>query len=217
MERASAREIRLRPEQVHADMGLGLVGAAQPRHADLVLPVVVIGAVVVHHDQHRDLVLGGDPERAGVEHQVAVGLDVDHDALRVAVRERHAERNADLGRGAELDAGMPVRLVEVPELAHLLLEVVGGEHPILVLDDLPDLQRQPREGQRRGIPVLARVLLPFRPDLRRGACRSRPCGRRCAFAAWDRRRCARGKAASAPECRCVVSPSARTEQGCIRQ
>src|SRR5687768_2469395 len=27
-------EIRLRPEQVHADMGLGLVGAAQLGHAD---------------------------------------------------------------------------------------------------------------------------------------------------------------------------------------
>ena len=78
-------------------MGLGFVGAAHARHPDLVLPVVVIGAVVVHHHQHRDLVLGGDPERAGVEHQVAVGIDVDHDAALVLVRERDAERDADLG------------------------------------------------------------------------------------------------------------------------
>src|SRR5262249_37135447 len=38
-------EVGLRPEQVHADMGLGLVGAAQLGHADLVRPVVVVGAV----------------------------------------------------------------------------------------------------------------------------------------------------------------------------
>ncbi len=159
------REVRLRAHQVHADMRLGLVGAAQLRHPDLVRPVVVVGAVVVHHDQHRDLVLRRDPQRAGVEHQVAVGLDVDHEALVVAVRQRHAERDADLGRGAELGAGMAVRLVEVPDLADLALEVVRGQHPVLVLDDVPDLMGETPERDRRGVPVLPRLLLPLRPDL----------------------------------------------------
>ena len=97
----------------------------------------------MHHDQHGDLILGGDPERAGVEHQVAVGLDVDHDAAAALVRERNAERDADLGRGAELDAGMAIGPVEIPQLAHLLLEIVGGEHPVLVLDHLPHFEREP--------------------------------------------------------------------------
>ena len=47
--------------------------------------------------------------------------------------------------GAELDAGMAIGLVEVPELAHLLLEIVGGEHPVLVLDHVPDFDREPRK------------------------------------------------------------------------
>src|SRR5207237_6725216 len=64
-----------------------------------------------------------------------------------------------------LDPGMTVGLVEVPQPAHLMLEVVGGEDPVLVLDHLPDFERKPREGDRRGIPILVRLLLPFRPHL----------------------------------------------------
>src|SRR6185369_13207106 len=60
---------------------------------------------------------------------------------------------------------MAVRLVEVPEFADLMLELVGGEHPVLVLDDVPDLHGEPRERERRGVPVLARFFLPLRPDL----------------------------------------------------
>ena len=173
MERASAAKSGSGPNRSMPIWALASSVPRSLRHADLVRPVVVIGAVVVHHDQHRDFVFRGDPQRAGVEHQVAVGLDVDHDAPLALVRERDAERDADLGRGAELDAGMAVGLVEIPQLAHLLLEVVGGQHPVLVLDHLPDLEREPREGDRRGVPVLARLLLPRSPRPRRGACRSR--------------------------------------------
>ena len=123
-------------------MSFALVGTAQLRHPDLVLPIVVIGTVVVHHHEHRDLVLGSHPERAGIEHEIAIRLNVDHDASRALVRERHAKRDADLRGGAELDAGMTIGLVEFPELPHLLFEIVGGEHPVLVLDHLPDFQRQ---------------------------------------------------------------------------
>jgi hypothetical protein len=42
-------------------------------------------------------VLRRDPERACIEHQVSVGLDIDDQALRLAVR----EPDADLRRGAE--------------------------------------------------------------------------------------------------------------------
>ena len=85
--------------------------------------------------------------------------------MLLSVGERNAKRNTDLRRGAELDARRAIRLVEVPELAHLLLEAVGGEHPILVLDHLPDFERQAREGDGRGVPVLVRLLLPLGPDL----------------------------------------------------
>src|SRR5215471_6077197 len=81
------------------------------------------------------------------------------------MRERDAKRNADLSRSAQFNAGMPVGLVEIPELSHLLLERVGGQHPVFVLDHVPDFERQPLERDRRGVPVLPRLLLPLGPDL----------------------------------------------------
>src|SRR5436190_6324083 len=60
---------------------------------------------------------------------------------------------------------MPVRPVEVPELADLLLQRVRGEDPILMLDHFPHFEREPRERDRRGIPVRACLLLPSGPDL----------------------------------------------------
>src|SRR5262249_48600140 len=60
---------------------------------------------------------------------------------------------------------MPVGLVEIPQLAHLLLERVSSKHPVLGLDHLPDFKRQPREGDRGGVPIAPGVLLPFCPHL----------------------------------------------------
>src|SRR3989441_9433827 len=71
------REIRIGIAHVHADVRARYRRAAQLRHPDLMLPVVVVRAVVVHDDQERDAVFRRDPHRARVEHQVAVGLYVD--------------------------------------------------------------------------------------------------------------------------------------------
>src|SRR5207244_5130534 len=59
-------------------------------------PVVVIGAIVVHHDQQRNPVLCRHPQRTRVEHEVAVGLQVDDQAPGVAVRERSEEHTSEL-------------------------------------------------------------------------------------------------------------------------
>jgi len=67
---------------------------AAGRHAPIV-PVrepldvhhfLVIGTVVVHHREQRDLVMGGGPEHAGRIHQVAVILDADAQPAVFAVR-----------------------------------------------------------------------------------------------------------------------------------
>ena len=194
------------------------------RHADLVLPVVVVGAVVVHHDQHRDLVLGRHPQRAGIEHQVAVGLDVDDELAGALVRQRDAERDADLRRGAELVAGRAVGLVEVPLLAHLVLQVVGRQHPVVILDHVVDLVAEARHGDRRRVPVLARLLLPLAPRSswcarRSPSCASRSCPRasgswRCRpSAAWSAREwrpaCRRSRAPSTAACGSSPSPTSR--------
>src|SRR6516164_5927470 len=46
-----AGEVGRRSKQIHADMCAARIRAAGARHDDLMVPVVVIGAVVVHDDQ----------------------------------------------------------------------------------------------------------------------------------------------------------------------
>src|SRR5581483_4514046 len=87
------------------------------------------------------------------------------EAPRVAVRERDAEGDSDLRRGAERLARVTVRLVEVPELEAPLLERVRGEHPVLALDRVPHLGGEPPERDRARVPVLLRLLRPLRPRL----------------------------------------------------
>src|SRR5437762_3114396 len=82
------------------DVGPRLVGAALLGDAKLMLPIVVVGAVVVHDREHRQPKIRRGPKRAGIEQQVAVGLDV-HDELPVAAMcERDTERDPDLRRRA---------------------------------------------------------------------------------------------------------------------
>src|SRR5262245_23385463 len=68
------REIWIGAEEVHADVRAVGIGAAGSSQNELMVPVVVIGAIVEHDNEHRDFILGRDPERAGIEHQIAVGL-----------------------------------------------------------------------------------------------------------------------------------------------
>src|SRR5579884_3265466 len=124
-----AGEVWRRSKQIRADMGAADIRAAGARHDDLMVPVVVIGAVVVHDDEQRDLVFRGDPQRAGVVHQVAVGLQIDDQPAGALMGERNTERSADLRSGAELAPGVAVRAIEVPQLARPLVQCPGGEHP----------------------------------------------------------------------------------------
>src|SRR5881396_267977 len=93
---------------LHADVRPALVRAARAGDPFLMLPVVVVGAVVEHHREQGDSVVRGDPERAEVEHQVPVRLQVDDEAAAPLVRESDAEGDADLSRGAEARARMAV-------------------------------------------------------------------------------------------------------------
>ena len=79
-------EIGIGAEEVHADMRAGRIGAAGSGEDELMVPVVVIGAIVEHDNEHWDFVLRRDPERAGVEHQIAVRLKVDDEATGAFIR-----------------------------------------------------------------------------------------------------------------------------------
>ena len=71
------REIRVGAEEIHADVRAVGIGAAGPSQNELMVPVIIVGAIVEHHDEHRDLVLGRNPERSGIEHEIAVRLQID--------------------------------------------------------------------------------------------------------------------------------------------
>ena len=69
-----------------------LAAAVVPvRHALEVHELLVVRAVVVHHREQRDLVLGGGPQHAGRVHEVAVGLDADRKPPEVAVGDKDYE------------------------------------------------------------------------------------------------------------------------------
>src|SRR5262252_3483543 len=48
-------EVGRRSKQIHADMGAAYIRTAGPRHYQLMVPIVVISAIVVHDDQQWDL------------------------------------------------------------------------------------------------------------------------------------------------------------------
>src|SRR3546814_17305123 len=87
------------------------------------------------------------PQRAGRIEKVAVGLDVDDDALLVAMPQRQAHRDADPGadrRGAAA-ADQPIGLVDGPEPLRTIAAGIGGaaQPPLLFLYDLPQVPAQP--------------------------------------------------------------------------
>src|SRR5439155_21143607 len=120
----------------------GLVRAALLGDPELMLPVVVVRAVVVHDDEHRQFEVGRGPQRPGIEKEIAVWLDVDDELPIAAVRKRDADRDPYLRRRAEAPAGPPRRRVDVPELPGPVLEVVRGEDPVLAFDRVPHLARK---------------------------------------------------------------------------
>src|SRR5436190_16434786 len=58
------RKIRGRVVDLLAEVGHAHVPLADFGHANLVLPVVVVGAIVEHDQQNRDLVMRRDPQRS---------------------------------------------------------------------------------------------------------------------------------------------------------
>src|SRR6516225_11854561 len=76
------------------------------------------------------------------------------------MRQRHAERQADLRAGAERLARMAIWLVKIPQLVSPILERVRGQDPILILDHVPKLASESRQRDRHAFPVLTRLSGP---------------------------------------------------------
>ena len=89
---------------------------------------LVVAAVVVHHRQQRDFVLGRGPQHAGRIHQVAIRLEAHRKAPEVAVGERRAYR----GRCAVTDA-----------------VTAGAAEPVIMLFHRPQSRRPEKTGAVR--------------------------------------------------------------------
>ena len=116
----------------------------------------MVGAVVLHDVEDRDLVVRRRPHRARAEHEVAVAAERDGEAAVLLVGERRADRGRQViaDAGAAGDAVPLVRLLEVPQPMHPAVADRGADHrPVLVLDLVVDLGAHPRGGDRACIPA----------------------------------------------------------------
>src|SRR5262249_59041945 len=104
----------------------------------LVLLVVAVRAVVEHHRQERQSMMGGRVETAHHVQQVPVGLEIHTELSRVAMGEGDAECGGQpiTQTGAATAAIRPPGL-PIPEPWRPPLARAVGENPVLVLDDLP--------------------------------------------------------------------------------
>ena len=75
-----------------ADMRARRCRGRDARHRLQIHDLLMIGAVVVHDVEHRNLVMRRRPQRAGHEHEVAVAVEGDREAAMPLVGERRTER-----------------------------------------------------------------------------------------------------------------------------
>src|SRR6185437_8275698 len=114
-----------------------------------------------HHD--RNLVLRRGPERAWRYHQIAVAHDRHREPAMLAIGQGRADRATAAIADAER-AGIAeevIVLIHLPELVRPEAARLGctDERVILVLDDVPELHREPRRADRRDVPAGSRFIL----------------------------------------------------------
>ena len=130
------------------DTALAAIG-----HALQVHDLLVIGAVVVHHDQHRDAVMRGRPKRTwpctACRHRVGSAYT---DAPPSCAR---APAPIAIGNDPPMPppltaAHRAIELVDVPQAA----AIRANRRPVLALDDVPHFDREPLQRDRARIPTV---------------------------------------------------------------
>src|SRR5207247_10386160 len=146
-----------------ADMRILDAALAPVRHALKMHDLLMVGAVVPHDGEHRNLMMRRRPERARRIHGVAVVLDIDAEPLvRFTMRERGAHRRGQTvtDAGATGSADELMMLVKGPQTMRPVGEagIARHERPVFVLDLLPDFGRETRRADRARIPRIRRGL-----------------------------------------------------------
>jgi hypothetical protein len=77
----------------------------------------MVGPIVLHNVEHWDPVMGGRPQRARAEHEVAVAAERDRETVVLLVGERRAKRGRQrVPDGSATRKAVPlVRLLKVPK------------------------------------------------------------------------------------------------------
>ena len=126
------------PMPVFCDAAFGARG-----HVLHVHQLLMIGAVVVHDGQQRNLVMRGGPKDAGSVVEIAVALDVDADAPVFAIGQRRANRGGRLIADAigSVAADVLVVLGEIPQAQGPIAEEshVGDQRPVFAFEGVPQL------------------------------------------------------------------------------
>ena len=123
----------------------------------LALAMLVIGTVVVHDRQHRQVVVCRRPYRPRRVVEVAVTLDIDDDAIAPARRERCAGAGTkDIAeRCGRIHAEVAVGPVVIPErnVMEPGEDRAGREAPVVILDERIELGVHACGGDRAGVPA----------------------------------------------------------------
>src|SRR6185437_11319447 len=112
------REVDVGMGDLGADMGGARIAHMAVRHRLEMHHFLEVEAIVVHHHQDRNFVLGRGPERARRDHEVAIADDRHGKPAMLAVGERRADRAAAAIADA-VSAGIAeivVCLVHLPEM-----------------------------------------------------------------------------------------------------
>src|SRR5262245_22787733 len=153
-------EVRRWSLQAHPDTDV--LHGALPHLGDrqLVPDILIVGPVVEHHDQHRNVVMRGGPKRARRVQQVPVVLNADADLARPSERQRNAHGHAHPGPRAAASSDEPRCVRHLPESSLPAAQRAVRQNPVLAANRLPDLGGQPSGGDRRlSPPAFPHVLL----------------------------------------------------------
>ena len=157
------REVRRRAFEVHADIGAlpGRCRAGAPYGFDAPSRCSRRGCCTSR--QHGNVIFNRHPESAEVEHQVAVGLNID-DSFPVPLYARATPM--DIPICVPVPSSRPtmtIGLVEVPNLVHPFFQRVGGEHPVFIFDTCQASWARRDFGHRPLVPLFFDLILPFLP------------------------------------------------------
>src|SRR3970282_889921 len=83
--------------------------------SDLMSPIVVIAAIIVHDHEQRNMIVSGGPQTPGIEHEIAVRLNVDDKLCASPMRQGNPEGYSQVGSSSQTLTAMLLWPCERPK------------------------------------------------------------------------------------------------------